>query len=272
MNNILTEKQFQKYIIERLEKDNGYVVRDSKCYDSRFACDSKLLIRFLADTQPDTMEYLRGVYKDDTEETVINFINSEITKPRGGLLNVLKHGVEIANKPLTLMYTKSAKPGANKESEELYAKNIFSVSEEVWASDKERIDLVIFLNGLAIMSFELKCNLSGQSYKDAIDQYLTQRNPQTRLFYNKPLCNAGCLVNFAMDLYEVYMTTRIEGDKTYFLPFNMGCGEGVNAGKGNPIFEDKYSVSYMWEDILKKDTIIELIKKFIFTSVKDETD
>lgn len=272
MNNILTEKEFQKYIIERLEKDNGYVIRDSKCYDSRFACDPKLLIRFLDDTQPDTMEYLRGVYKNDTEETVINFINSEITKPRGGLLNVLKHGVEIANKPLTLMYTKSAKLGANKESEELYAQNIFSVSEEVWASDKERIDLVIFLNGLAIMSFELKCNLSGQSYKDAIEQYRTQRNPQTRLFYNKPLCNAGCLVNFAMDLYEVYMTTRIEGDKTYFLPFNMGCGEGVNAGKGNPIFEDKYSVSYMWEDILKKDTIIELIKKFIFTSVKDETD
>ena len=111
--------------------------------------------------------------------------------------------------------------------------------EEVWASDKERIDVVIFLNGLAIISFELKCNTAGQSYQDAIYQYRTERNPKTRLF----LFKAGCLVNFAMDLEEVYMTTRLAGDATFFLPFNMGNGEGVTAGAGNPAFEYKYSVS-----------------------------
>ena len=140
--------------------------------------------------------------------------------------------------------------------------------EEVWASDKERVDVVVFLNGLAIMSFELKCNFAGQSYEDAIYQYRTERNPKTRLF----LFKAGCLVNFAMDLNEVYMTTKLDGQATFFLPFNMGNGEGVNAGKGNPVYEDKYSVSYMWEDILTKETVLDLINKFIFIETKESTD
>lgn len=84
--------------------------------------------------------------------------------------------------------------------------------EEVWASDTERIDLVIFLNGLAIMTFELKCNVAGQSYEDAIYQYRTERNPKTRLF----LFKAGALVNFAMDLEQVYMTTKLEKGATFF--------------------------------------------------------
>ncbi|MDE6829847.1 MAG: DEAD/DEAH box helicase family protein, partial [Lachnospiraceae bacterium] len=149
-----------------------------------------------------------------------------------------------------------------------YEKNIFSVMEEVWASDDERIDLVIFLNGLAIMSFELKCNAAGQSYQDAIYQFRVDRDPKTRLFWFK----AGCLVNFAMDLEEVYMTTKLAKDATFFLPFNMGNGEGVDAGAGNPTFKDKYSVSYMWEDILKKDTVLDLISKFIFIETKESED
>ena len=140
--------------------------------------------------------------------------------------------------------------------------------EEVWASDSERVDLVVFLNGLAIMSFELKCNASGQSYQDAIYQYRTDRNPKTRLFQFK----AGTLVNFAMDLNEVYMATHIKKEATFFLPFNTGNGEGVNAGAGNPIFEDKYIVSYIWEDILKKDTVLSLISKFIFIETKESED
>lgn len=80
------------------------------------------------------------------------------------------------------------------------------------------------------------------------------------------------LVNFAMDLEEVYMTTKLDGQATFFLPFNMGNGHGVTAGAGNPAFKDKYSVSYMWEDILTKDTILDLISKFIFVEVKEKVD
>ena len=267
MNNILSEKEYQRYIIDELVNNNDYIERKPASFDRYFAIDREMLFKFLWDTQAETMELLRKIYKDTLEETLVNYLNTEMTKTKGSLLNVLKHGIEIANYKLHLMYTKPATT-FNQELLDKYEKNIFSVMEEVWASDKERIDLVIFLNGLAIMSFELKCNMSGQSYEDAIYQYRTERNPKSRLF----LFKAGCLVNFAMDLNEVYMTTKLDGQSTFFLPFNMGNGEGVNAGKGNPSYEDKYSVYYMWEDILKKDTVLDLINKFIFIQVKESVD
>ena len=267
MNEILTEKQYQHFIMDYLKNNNGYVVRKDKEYDRLHAMDREMLFKFLNDTQPDEMEALRKVYKQDLEETLVSYINAEVTKARSNLIDVLKHGIEISNIKLDLMYTKPA-TDFNKELVEKYEKNVFSVMEEVWASDKERIDLVIFLNGLAIMTFELKCNVAGQSYEDAIYQYRTERNPKTRLF----LFKAGALVNFAMDLEQVYMTTKLEKDATFFLPFNMGNGEGVNAGAGNPIFEDKYSVFYMWEDVLTKDSILEIISKFMFIEVKEKED
>ncbi len=264
---VLSEKEYQHFIMERLEKDNGYVVRKAVNYDRLFAVDREMLFKFLNDTQPEQMDALRKIYKNDLEDTIVSFINSETTKARGSLLDVLKHGIEMSNMKLELMYTKPATT-FNKDLLAKYEKNIFSVMEEVWASDDERIDLVIFLNGLAIMSFELKCNAAGQSYQDAIYQFRVDRNPKTRLFWFK----AGCLVNFAMDLEEVYMTTKLAKDATFFLPFNMGNGEGVEAGAGNQTFKDKYSVSYMWEDILKKDTVLDLISKFIFIETKETED
>ena len=264
---IVSEKEYQKFLLERLEKDNGYIIRKASHFDRYFAVDREMLFKFLNDTQPEAMEYLRKIYKADLEETIVSFINDETTKARGSLIEVLRHGIELSNQKLELMYTKPATT-FNPELTRKYGQNIFSVMEEVWASDKERVDVVIFLNGLAIMSFELKCNAAGQSYQDAIYQFRTDRNPKTRLFMFK----AGTLVNFAMDLEEVYMTTKLDGQATFFLPFNMGNGEGVTAGAGNPTFEDKYSVSYMWEDILTKDTVLDLISKFIFVEVKEKVD
>lgn len=264
---VLSEKEYQHFIMRYLGKHNGYLIRNAKNYDRLHAIDRELLFKFLNDTQPDAMERLRRIYKGDLDDTIVGLINTEETKNRGSLLNVLKHGIEISGETLQFMYTKPA-TDFNRELTEKYQKNIFSVMEEVWASDKERIDLVIFLNGLAIMSFELKCNAAGQSVDDAIYQYRTERNPKTRLF----LFKAGVLVNFAMDLNEVYMTTKLTGADTFFLPFNMGNGTGVNAGKGNPVFPDKYSVSYMWEDILTKDTVLDLIGKFMFIQVSEKED
>ena len=264
---IVSEKEYQKFLLDRLEKDNGFVVRKSTNFDRYYAVDREMLFKFLNDTQSDTMEYLRKIYKDDLEETIVSFINAETTKTRGSLIEVLKHGIELSNQKIELMYTKPATT-FNPELMKKYSPTIFSVMEEVCASDKERIDVVIFLNGLAIMAFELKCNAAGQSYQDAIYQFRTDRNPKTRLFRFK----AGTLVNFAMDLEEVYMTTKLDGQATFFLPFNMGNGHGVTAGAGNPAFKDRYSVSYMWEDILTKDTILDLISKFIFVEVKEKVD
>ena len=202
MNTILTEKDYQKFIIQRLV-ENGYVVRQAgsrekeKDYDRRFAMDPDMLFKFLEDTQPQKMAKVRNTLKENYREGFLNFLNLEICKSQRSLIDVLKKGIEICNVKLDLLYTKPA----TSMNEKLIAKvnkNIFSVMEEVWASDKERIDLVIFLNGLAIISFELKCNQAGQKYTDAISQYRNDRDPKTRLFQKK----AGCFVNFAMDLEE----------------------------------------------------------------------
>lgn len=267
MNEVLTEKQYQKYILDYLKENNKFIVRKDKNFNRLYAMDPELLFIFLDDTQPEKTETLKKIYKQDFETTLLNYINMDIIKKRGSLLNTLKHGVDISNIHLDLMYTKPATT-FNKELMKKYEHNIFSVAEEIWASDKERIDLVIFLNGFAIMTFELKCNFAGQSYEDAIYQYRMDRSPKTRLF----LFKAGVLVNFAMDLQEVYMTTKLANDSTFFLPFNKGNGEGVNAGAGNPLTEDAYSVSYMWKDILTKDSILELISKFIFIQTKEKED
>ena len=267
MNDILSEKQYQHEIMDYLQSVNGYRIRNAAAFDRYYAMDREMLFEFLNKSQPDIMAELYKIFKADTESTIVSVINETVTASKSSLVETLKGGIEISNRHLDLMYTKPATT-FNKTLNQRYDDNIFSVMEEVWASDDERIDLVFFLNGIAIMSFELKCNAAGQSYQDAILQYRTSRDPKTRLFRFK----AGCIVNFAMDLNEVYMATKLDGNATTFLPFNMGNGEGVNAGAGNPIFQDRYSVSYMWEDILTKDTLLDLISKFIFIERKEEVD
>ena len=232
MNNILTEKDYH------------YTIRKATDFDRRFAIDREMLFGFLNDTQPETMEKLRKIHKDRLEDTIVSFINAECTKKRGSLLEVLRHGVELSGNKLELMFTKPATT-FNKDLMRKYEMNRFTVMEEVWANDKERIDVVIFLNGFAIISMELKCNYAGQSTDDAIVQYRTERD-------------------------EVYMTTKLDGEKTFFLPFNRGNGEGVNAGAGNAPCEDDYPVHYMWDDILTKDTILDLISKFIFIKTEEK--
>lgn len=265
MNNILTEKDYQAELLGILRDQNGYTIRKAKDFDRRFAIDREMLFDFLNDTQPETMEKLRKLHKERTEETIVSFINAECTKKRGSLLEVLRHGVELSGHKLELMFTKPATT-FNKDLMRKHEMNRFTVMEEVWANDKERIDVVIFLNGFAIISMELKCNFSGQNVQDAIYQYRMERDPKSRLF----LFKAGTLVNFAMDLHEVYMTTKLDGEKTFFLPFNQGNGEDVNAGAGNAPCEDDYPVHYMWDDILTKDTILDLISKFIFIQTSEK--
>lgn len=264
MNKILTEKQYQHFIMDYLRDNHGYTIRTDNDFDRGFAMDKEMLFQFLENTQPEEMAAIRKIHKDKTEETVINFLNNKILAT--SLIEVLKsQTLEISGIPIKLMYTKPA-TDFNKELLAKYEKNIFSVAEEVWANDDERIDLVIFLNGFAIIAFELKCNPAGQNYENAIKQYRTERDPKSRLF----LFKAGCLVDFAMDLEEAHMTTKLAGNATFFLPFNKGNGDGIEAGKGNPLNPDGFGVDYMWKDVLRKDTLLELLHKFIFVERKEE--
>ena len=265
MVTIMSEKEFQHYIMDYLKEHNWYIIRKDSNYDRLYAMDKEILLKFLRDTQPDEIIALEKVYKADFEQTFINFLNLEIEKK--GILNILKYWVEISNIKLELMYRKP-ETSFNPEQVKKYNQNIFSVAEEVWASSDERIDLVIFLNWLAIMSFELKCNNLWQSYEDAIYQYRMERDPNTRLFHFK----SWVLINFAMDLEQVYMASKLSWESTFFLPFNMWNWVWVNAWAWNPMFMDDFSTSYMWKDVLTKDSIVELISKFIFVEVKEEED
>ena len=267
MDNFFKEKKdYQKYLLDILKYKNNYIERNSKKdYNPIYAMDTELLIKFLEDTQPDKIEQIRKIYGEDADITIIKRINNEITKKDSSLISRLKNGVYFDNNiKLELMYDKPATT-FNEELNELYHKNIFSVMEEVYHKEDERIDLVIFLNGLAIITIELKSNQSGQNVENAIEQYKNERDCSTRLLSFK----SGALVHFAMDTKEVYMCTKLCGKSSYFLPFNKGAEDG---GKGNPHNDEGLNVSYMWEDILKKDTLLYLIKNFIFIEIEKKQE
>ena len=251
---------FQQWIIKDLKEKNGYIQRDAAQYDPRLAMDVELLWDFLMDTQEATMDYL---LKKLSKETIITLINKEIVK--GGFLFALKEGVFIENKQLRLLYRKPA-TSFNEKAVQQYQANRLSVIEEVVYEEGDRIDLVIFINGLALFAIELKFNPSGQSVQDAIKQ-LKGRNPKNRLFRFEQ----GVLASFAVDTMEIYMTTQLKGQETYFLPFNMGKGEGVDMGSGNPHNPNSVDTEYLWLDVLTKDSILQLIESFIFFEI-DKND
>lgn len=262
----LREKEdYQQLIIERLVQDNDYRERPNTAYRAGLAMDTEMLLEFLEDTQKKTMDQLRRMYKERTDETVINTINNEINKESRGLIDVIKNGVEFDNgATLKLMFRKPDST-INTDAVENYKKNIFTIMQEVNHKADERVDLVIFLNGLAIFAVELKCNTSGQTFDDAIKQYKNERDPNTRLFKAR----VGVLAAFAMDLQEVYFTTELKKRDTFFNPFNIG----VDEGKGNPINEESgIRVSYMWEKIWKKDQILFLLERFVYIKKKKRRD
>ena len=250
----ITERyDFQQWILKDLIQYNGYIQRAQSAYNQRLAMDIDILWEFLMSTQEATVEKL---LKRFDRETILNLINQEIIK--GGLLFALKDGVYIENKKLRLMYRRPA-TDFNEKASHQYNLNRLTVMEEVVYKDQERIDLVIFLNGLALFAIELKLNSSGQSVQDAINQ-LKGRDVKNRLFR----FNAGVLVSFAVDWMEVYMTTQLKGSDTYFLPFNKGKGEGIDQGAGNPQNNQGPETEYLWRDLLKKESILQLIERFIF--------
>lgn len=161
----LTERyDFQQWILQDLVQNNQYIQRPQFAYDSRLAMDVDVLWEFLIATQEETMETL---LKKIDKQTIVNLINREIIK--GGFLFALKSGVFVENKKIDLMYSKPA-TSFNEKANQHYLENRFTVMEEANYKNDERIDLVIFLNGLAIFAIELKFNANGQSVEDGIRQ------------------------------------------------------------------------------------------------------
>ena len=152
----------------------------------------------------------------------------------------------------------------NKTAYENYKQNIFKITRQLKYSSKHNntLDIVLSLNGFPVIVMELKNQFTNQNVYNAIKQFKKDRNPKETLFG----FNQRVLVYFAVDTDEVYMTTELKGDKTFFLPFN----KGNNRGKGNPVVEGKEKTSYLWEEILTKDSLLDIIKRFYFIQEDDK--
>jgi len=256
---ILKEKSFQSLIKDYLINDNGYLESFNNNYDKNYAIDVNCLFNFLETTQEKQMNRLKGIYKANYRSKILSNLDREL-KTRGSI-DVLKHGIKDFGVKLELAYFKPP-TDLNPDQYILYKQNILSVTEELNYLEDKRIDLVIFLNGIPIITMELKNSFTGQTYKNAIKQYKNDRSNTEQIFRFKE----RAIVNFAMDTDEAYMTTKLNGQKTQFLPFN----KGANGGAGNPTVDDKLRTHYIWEEVLEKDSLLEIIHKFTYVQKTEE--
>jgi type I restriction enzyme R subunit len=258
---ILKEKSFQGLIKDYLIEENEYVESFNREYDRNYAIDVEMLFSFLENTQKKKVEKLKDIYGPSYKEKILYNLNRELRIK--GSIDVIKHGIKDFGVELKLAYFK---PPTNLNPDQYlqYQKNILSVTEElVYDINKEdRIDLVIFLNGIPVITMELKNSFTGQTYKDAIKQYQNNRSNKEQLFKFKE----RSIVNFAVDTDQVFMATKLNGKNTSFLPFN----KGENGGAGNPKVKDKLRTHYLWEEVLKKDNILEILDKFTYVEEKEE--
>ena len=227
-----------------------------KDMDKKLALDMRRLWSFLEVTQQDELNKYVG---SDLKGEISRKISKDIET--FGVIQVLKHPVEFQAMKLSLFYPKPS-AADSQASWEKYHQNQFSLTRQQTFSvlhPGEELDMVLYVNGLPLFTFELKNPWTHQTArKDGRDQYKSvQRNPkETLLSYGR------CLAHFTMDKNEVFFTTKLALDKTYFMPFNQGMPEGQ--GAGNPIRTDGgYKTAYMWEHILQKDTVADIIMNYV---------
>ena len=227
-----------------------------KDMDKKLAIDLRRLWAFLESTQHEVLKEYKG---KDLKTELPKRISKDIET--FGVIKVLREGVDVDNIHLSLFYPKPS-AADSENSKQKYAQNQFSLTRQQTFSVTNpglEIDMVLFVNGLPIFTFELKNPWTHQTAKyDGQKQYKsTERNPK------ESLLNFGrCLAHFTMDKDEVFFTTRLNLDKTYFMPFNKGLPNGQ--GAGNPMnAEGGYKTSYMWEQILQKDTVADIIMNYV---------
>ena len=243
------EEHVVKYLTRIIEPDFfEYRERKPEDYDKDLCMIPQDTISFLGNTQPKKVENLNRQYGENTYKKVIENISSEVNKRK--TLDVMREGVKDRGQHLDLVYFK---PNHNRtpEHDEAYRKNIFSVIRQLKYSKKNNnsIDIVLFLNGLPIITIELKNALTGQYLHQAIQQYIKDRDPKESLLEFR-----RCLVHFAVSTEKVSMCTELKGKSTYFLPFNKSL---VNQDPSD------YATSYLWKDVLRKDSILDLIQNYV---------
>ncbi len=261
-----TERAFESYVEEILLKQGGWKSGSNSEWDKEKALFPTQIFSFIEETQPKLWAEMRTLHATGLEALLINALVKELDLK--GSLNVLRHGFKFYGKTFRLAYFKAAH-NANYESQELFKKNRLTVTRQVpcHPNDNRTLDMVLSVNGLPIATIELKNPGTGQNWKNAIRQYREDRDSRAPLFDFKK----RALVHFAADSEEIHMTTRLAGEKTYFLPFNRGSHPGqIICGAGNPQHPSGYRTGYFWEEVLQFSSFLDIIAHFIFLEKKEE--
>ena len=259
MVSLTNEAALETHIENALAKD-GCCIGNPADFDREFAIDGKLFWQFLEATQPKELAKLKD--RPNWQRLLLERLNKKIKKD--SVLAVLKKGLDIDDAHFDLLY-RLPYNDLNPEVAANFAANVFSVTRQVHYSETDSfksVDMVLFVNGLAIATLELKNPWTGQNVHNAIKQYRTDRDPR------EPLFEFGrCLVHFAVDPDEAYMCAQLAGNESNFLPFN----KGFNFGKGNPVNPKGHKTAYLWEDILLRRSLTNIIEQFAkFTVEKNK--
>lgn len=255
----IKEIQLEKDIEEYLITKGGYKKGNPKKFDRKLGLDCDTFVEFIKASQERNWEKYKTIYGNDAEKRIVSRFDREVKM--NGLLKVLRYGFKDRGITFKVVFWKP-ETSINEMSLTQYEANILHCTRQLHYSvlNENSIDIVLFINGIPVVSMELKCQFTGQSITNAIAQYKFDRASKDTIFEFKN----RVLVHFAVDLTNVYMTTRLEGTKTYFLPFNQGSnGAGRVGGKGNPINEYGYDTSYLWERVLCKDRLLEILHKYM---------
>jgi type I restriction enzyme R subunit len=260
---ITSEAAFET-AIEEVMLSNGYVCHTSQDFDAELAIFPEIALKFIRVTQPKVWEKLRALHQEKTGERVIAALCKWMDTH--GVLTTLRHGFKCYGKTLRIAFFKPAH-GLNPELEARYADNILGITRQLHFSAKrpnDSIDVTLSVNGIPLVTLELKNPLSGQTAANAIRQYRHDRDHREKIFDFKK----RTLVHFAVDTEEVHMTTRLAGGATHFLPFNRGR----DGGAGNPPDPAgrNYRTAYLWEEVLKRDSFLDLLARFLHLQVEEK--
>ncbi|MGB3454532.1 MAG: type I restriction endonuclease [Moheibacter sp.] len=257
---INTEHTFESAIELSLIEKGGYKKGNAEDYSPELGLFKYEVLHFLQETQPDRWEQISQIHGDRVNDRIIQRLIKEIDLR--GSLDVLRNGFTDYGIRFQMVYFKPAS-GLNPDALKLYNQNELKVYRQIYFSSKNKnsVDVVLSVNGIPVATAELKNQFTGQNTTHAINQYETTRDNREWLFAFKK----RCLVHFAIDQDDVYMCTKLDGKKTYWLPFN----KGYHQGKGNPPNPDGYRTSYLWEKILVKDSWLDIIKNYVQLEKKE---
>ena len=252
------EKNFENDI-ETYLLSHGYVKGNQATYDKSKAIDMPVLISFIQATQPKMWQRYMNVYGEKAEKQLYTIFQQNVEQ--NGLVHVLRYGVKDRGMEIRFAYFAPAS-NLNEELVQKYNSNILTCTRQFAYSTQNHntIDVVLSLNGIPVIALELKNQLTGQSVDNAKRQFMYDRDEKEFCFR----FNNRFLVYFAVDLYEVAMATHLQGANTNFLPFNQGSNGAGNVGDGgNPMCEDGYATSYLWERVLNRDMLLSIFQRYI---------